>query len=251
MFAVWLAVSAGATEAEPVHPGEFYGYFSGWTGTAYTTPRGELALHPSIRSSWGVAKFLDLKASLVGEVFKPHLGAELAFAQGDAGALSVEAKFAAPWGGGLMDYGVVPHASVHLGENLLLDASVGIHGLAGSQAAATTGSLGGVSEPGLEAVRPELSLDVHVADPTWVVLTVRSDVYGWATTRVPQGVAGIYGVYGKKAIGVSGGLNVALLGLGGVEEELATLEELGVSGVPDLPTAVPVPLPQFQLWFRI
>lgn len=240
---------------ETVHPGEFYGQSSGWTGTAYTTPRGEFALHPFVRSSFGLLKNVDVKAPLLGQVIMPQLGLEVAFVQNDHLALSIEGQGAAPWGLGWVDLGVIPHASVHLTRGVMVDLSVGIHGLTRDRAILATSTDPGLvlEEGGVNTVRPELSFDFRIADPTWWVVTGRSDVHSWAESGIPQGSVGTYLVHGKGAVGFSLGMNLTLLGLGGVQEQLAVAEDAIDERVslPTVPDSLLLPLPHFQLWFRI
>jgi hypothetical protein len=251
---MWLVAVAEATPPEYLHPGELYGHWDGWTGTAYTTPKGSFMLHPLIRSSMGVSPALDLKASFLGELFGPHLAFEVAPVQNDKLALSLEARGRVNWGFETFEYGVVPHFSTWLSEKVLLDLSVGFHGRLGSvtDEGDTTGT-SGISfapEPGLRVIRPELSMDLKLSDPLWLILTMRGNALGWQD-KGPQGALGAYFAYGKGPIGFSAGGNLAILGLEGPREDVERLEEdLGVEFI-NLPAAIPIPLPHLQVWFRI
>lgn len=253
LLTVWLATAAQAKPPELVHPGEMYGHWGGWTGTAYTTPKGSVMLHPLLRSSFGLADFVDLKLSFLGEILRPHAAIEIAPVQTERFAFSVEARAGTGWGFRNVDYGVVPHLSVYASPKVLIDASVGVHGIAGG--AIDEGDTTGTSDPfrrdpGLTAVRPELSVDFHLNDPLWLVLTARGDTLAWSRTG-GQGALGAYVVYGKGTLGLSGGANLAIVGLGGPNEFLARMEQdLGVN-LFRLPAAFPIPLPHLQLWMRL
>jgi hypothetical protein len=250
----WLAVAAEAKPPEYLHPGELYGHWDGWTGSAYTTPKGSVILHPLIRSSFGAADFLDIKASFLGELLGPHLAFEAAPVQNDKFALSLEARGRTNWGFEILEYGIVPHFSAYLSEKVLVDMSLGIHGRLGSvvDEGDTTGTsgLGLAPEPGLKVVRPEVSLDLKLSDPLWLILTMRGNALGWQDNG-PQGALGGYFAYGKGPIGFSAGGNLAILGLEGLGEDIERAEEdLGIEFI-NLPAAVPIPLPHLQVWFRI
>jgi hypothetical protein len=245
----WFAVAAWAEAPETLHPGELYGFWSGWTGTAYTTPKGMVVLHPLLRSSIGVTDFWDLKASIPGELFGPQLATEVAFVQNDALALSVEARGQMGWGFNAVDYGFVPHLSLRLGDGALMDLSFGVHGQAGTERLETEQGDVILQRPGIRALRPELTFDLAANEMMWLVFTARSDLIGWDVNG-PHGALGAYLAYGHDLLGFSLGLNLAVLGLEGFGEDVnALLEPFG--GEINPPTAFPIPLPHAQLWFRM
>jgi hypothetical protein len=250
----WSLVAAEAKPPEFLHPGELYGYmWDGWTGTAYTTPKNTFMLHPIHRSSFGVAEFMDVKASLPGELLGPQLGIEVAPVQNDKFAVSLDVRGKTGWGFDSFKYSAVPHFSAYLSEKVLLDLSLGIHGRAGSSVDSgdTTGTAGQfVPEPGLRAVRPEISMDFHLSDPLWLVLTARGNALRWEENGA-QGALGGYFAYGKGALGFSVGGVLAILGLEGFGEDYSKFEQDVGIDLPNPPAAFPIPLPHAQLWFRL
>lgn len=251
---VWVGIARAGTP-ETLHPGELYGQAGGWTGTAYTTPRGELALHPFVRSSFGLLRNVDIKAPLLGQIVMPQLGMEVALVQNEHLAISVEGQGQMPWGRSWVDLDLIPHTSVHLSHGVRLDLSVAFSGLTRDRTVFETADQPGVTihESGLRTVRPEVAFDFRLADPTWLVVTGRSDVMAWSETETPQGTVGAYIAHGKGNIGLSAGMNLSLVGLGGVQEQLALAEEAIDERVslPEVPDSILLPMPHFQLWFRI
>jgi hypothetical protein len=122
----WLATAAMAKAPEGVVPGELYGFWSGWTGTAYTTPKGMVVAHPLIRSSVGVTDFWDIKAPILGQLTGPQLATEVAFVQNHTLAASLEARSKLGWGLNALDYNFVPHFSVYAGDDALIDFALSV-----------------------------------------------------------------------------------------------------------------------------
>ena len=252
---LWMVGVAVAGAPETLHPGELYGQAGGWTGTAYTTPKGELALHPFVRSSFGLLRNVDIKAPLLGQIVMPQLGMEIAIVQNARVALSIEGQGQMPWGLGWVDLDVIPHASAHLTNGVRVDLSVGFSGLTRDRTLFGNETRPGITvlESGLRTIRPEVSFDFRIADPTWLVVTGRSDVKAWSDSDTPQGAVGVYLAHGKGNIGLSVGANLALVGLGGIQQQIANAEAAIDEriGLPDVPDSVLLPLPHFQMWFRI
>ena len=93
-------------------------------------------------------------------------------------------------------------------------------------------------------VQAKLGADISLGPSTMLVLSARNDVDAWWRLQVFGGGAGLHLAYAKNVIGISTGLSV---------ERPAELVA-ALNAVPDplgLSTMVVIPVPQFQLWFRL
>jgi hypothetical protein len=244
---LWTMAAAGWAKApEYLTAGEQWSYVDGWTGNAYTVPKSMVVLHPTVRSGIGVTDQWDLKASVLGSLFGPNLSTEVAFVENEKIATSLEARGHVGWNLDSLDYDLIPHFSAHLSDDVLFDLSFGIHGQTGTER--VEGVI--LSRPGVQALRPELGFEFAANESLWFILTARSDLLGWSTNGA-HGVLGAYLAYGHDAIGFDLGLNLAVLGLQGFGEDVASVErELDVN-IWDPPPALPLPLPMVNVWFRL
>lgn len=247
MLALAAVSGALAAPAENVTYGEMYGHFEGWTGNAYTTDKGTVALHPFLRSSVGVTDFMDIKASILGEIGTPHLSVEVAPLQNERLAASLETRYGTGWGFRHHDISTIGHFSVVTGPKVMLDASLGAHMQYGTLVST---DLGGneieVEGAGFHTLRPELSGTFRLGDPTHLVVTARTNALTW-DQQGANGAIGTYLVWGYESFALSGGMNLRLFGTKAAEESLS----LAFGQDINLPAAIPVPLPHFQMWFRI
>lgn len=274
MYLALMALApAHATAPESLSLGELYGHQGGWMGNAFTTPEGMVSIHPFIRSSVGVTDWMDLKASFPRLLFGPQVFVEVAPIQSEVAAVSLELHYEAPWSLRRHTLGATAHASVVM-ETIVLNASLTARTEVGqlpllttttetgetSATAATSTPLPGtgtVVQPpdpeldasGADVLRPEIGLTFRMSDPTVFVLTARTNVLGWRRGG-PQGALGAYVAHASEGLGMSVGLNLAVLGLAGLNRELESLEEAGLQ-TPNLPAALPIPAPHAQLWFRL
>lgn len=248
MWLAWVSM-AFAKAPEELQPGELWGYWTGWSGNAYTVPKGMFVWHPFIRSGVGLTDFWDLKFSIPGEILGPQIGTELGWSN-DAIALSFETRGKTGWTFNALDYNLVPHFTAHLGDKTLFDAALTVQGQAGTKRLDTAQGSVTVENPGLKAVRPELSMDFAASDSVWIILTMRSNVAAWKDEGA-QGNLGAYVAYGKDVLGFSLGLNLAVLGLKGFGEGWEQLEKDLKVELWNPPPAVPLPLPHAQIWFRL
>ncbi|HHO53678.1 MAG TPA: hypothetical protein ENK18_23100 [Deltaproteobacteria bacterium] len=258
---------AYASAPETLSLGELYGHQGGWMGNAFTTPKGMASIHPFLRSSVGVTDQIDLKASLPRLLGGPQLFVELAPIQSESLAASLELHYQAPWSLVRHTLGATGHASLMLGT-VVLNASLTGRTEVGRRAVATLpvteptistppgeGTLlpdppdAQLEDPGTDVLRPEVGLTFRLSDPTALVLTARTNLLGWGRNG-PQGALGAYVAHGSDALGLSAGLNLAVLGLAGLQRELNSVEDVGLQPL-QLPAAVPIPLPHAQIWFRL
>jgi hypothetical protein len=246
---VWFASMAHAAAPEELTPGELWGFWSGWTGNAYTVPKGNFVFHPFIRSGVGLTDFWDLKFSIQGELFGPQLATEVGYSN-DLLAASFEARGKVGWGFNALDYALTPHFSIHAGEKAMADVSLSIVGQSGTKRIQTANGAINLSQPGLKAVRPELAFDIFASDHSWFILTARSDLLGWKENGA-HGTFGGYVAYGKDVFGMSLGMNIAILGLQGFGEDWDAFEQSLGADLWNPPPAVPLPLPHAQIWFRL
>jgi len=83
--------------------------------TAYTINRG-VVLHPLTRSTFGIMKHLDAKASIPGWILGPRLAVEYSPIESKMLALSIEPEATSLWGFKNWDAGATLHASVGTGR---------------------------------------------------------------------------------------------------------------------------------------
>jgi hypothetical protein len=88
MFA-WVATAFAAGGQLPA--GEF-------RNNAYTTEAGAFAIHPLMKSHFGVTDRVDVKVPFVGEIFGPRGSVEVGLVQTERLAVSIEPEFALGWG---------------------------------------------------------------------------------------------------------------------------------------------------------
>ncbi len=240
--------------AEPSSPtltaGELYGAFGGWTGNAYTVPEGDVMFHPLLRSGIGVAENIDLKTSFAGLILGPQVSTEITFASNERLAASVEPRVLASWKFNMLLAGVLLKVSGG-GEKVLVTGGLelsysSIHAEGADLNGDNVPDLDSVDEAGLDTLRPELSIELIVSEPSRVVLTARSNVMTYVNGASSTAI-GAYYAHGKNKLGVSAGLNVGVFDLTDINDAMETAH---IEPYFENDTAF-LAAPHLQLWFRL
>lgn len=240
--------------AEPSSPtltaGELYGSFGGWSGNAYTVPKGDAMIHPLLRSGFGVADNVDLKTSFAGLILGPQVSTEITFASNERLAASVEPRVLASWTFDALLAGVLLKVSGG-GEKVLVTGGLAlsyssIHTDGADLNGDNVPDLDRVEEAGLDTLRPELTVELIVSDPSRVVLTARSNVMTYLSGGSSSAI-GAYYAHGKNKLGVSAGLNIGVLDVTDINDAMATAY---IEPYFENDTAF-LAAPHLQLWFRL
>jgi hypothetical protein len=223
--------------------GELYGQYGYWSGNAYTVEKGQLILHPFMRSFYGVADGVQIGTNLLSNFAVPgiltdsgpvgaNLHVEVAPVQSQHGAFSVEGGFAtAVITNDLLD-------SYHVYGEFKGTGYV-------SQTVSITGALMGarhVYSDGrlVDRLRPKVAMEISISQSAMAILSARTDVLGFRTGGAPNAGGGAYVAFASGPVGFSFGANVDV-------QEVQVYDADG--DVVDV--ALPILLsPHLQLWFR-
>ncbi len=227
--------------------GEMYGHIGGYTGNAYTAPKGGLYLHPFVRSTVGVTERIDVKISPLGWIAGPNAHLEFAPIQNEDMAFSIEPGLIGVWSPVLVGYTNFFRFSKVAG-NGLFNLSLGLGGTFGNATLITGTQINDTlvvdnTDP-VNMVRPEVGYDFNLTDRSRLVVTGRTNLIG-LTRGVANGSIGAMWFYGSEQIGASLGVNVMAGGLD--PESVALLNQAGMR----VPAIVVLPLPHAQIWYRL
>ena len=253
MFALVVAAVAEAAPESGLQPGELYGHVGGWTGNAYTVPKGSVKLHPLLRSGIGATDFLDVKVPMLGFLLGPQFATEVGFIDTDTIAVSIEPRIAMSWTGQRFD--VSSAARVTLGDpqkglftaGFLVGHCSGC-GLRLDQDGDGTVDTTIAQREGLYALRPELTYELVLTERSHLIVTGRTNIVQLSRGRV-VGVIGAYYALVSKSLGISLGLNAGLQDITELNAYLSRVEGLGLREISV--DVLPIPLPHAQVWFRL
>jgi hypothetical protein len=241
-----LAASAKPSE-ENLTSGELYGHLGGWTGNAYTVPKGDVMFHPLLRSGIGLSDTVDLKLPILGMLLGPSLSSEIGIRPGDKLAVSFEPRFNSAWNFGWQEYGLL--GKVTFGAAQKTHFTLGVHTVYrnGYRDTNLDGTIG-PNDVGntMTVVRPEASLEFRLTDVSRFILLGRTNVVQLSKGKVVGAFGALYAL-GNGPIGLSAGMNFGFLDVQGVNALWVQAFDQPLFGK----DYVILPGPHFQLWFRI
>lgn len=212
--------------------------------TADTTPKGELILHPLLRSQIGIVEHFDLKASVLGFlVTGPQLAAEYQFLDTRSLKLSIEPEGNLRWG--FRTYGA--------GASLRATIPAGVHRVNVSVGArygqyyifdADLDTVGTQTREYTALTLPiNLGFDYVVDDSTAVRFVLNTSV-----ETFPDGAySGTFAVNWNHSLGENFRIAVGVVIVAGGTPDFYTLmDNLGLPRGPFV-----LPLPTFEMWWRI
>jgi hypothetical protein len=228
---------AADTAGSFLHAGEF-------RNNAYTTQRGDVVLHPLLKTHIGLAKGLDVKFPILGQIAGPRASVELGLVQGDAFALSIEPEAGASWSGGSFHGNAVARTTIGVGEHRFnLSAGGGY-----THATITTIDADGnetTSSLDFALIPVNLGFDLVATDRTTVRFVANTDVGAILATDVK---AGLVGFNWNHAAGDKFRVSAGVAAYVGENPITDLLDSIGIEGGPDLAT---LPLPTLELWWTI
>jgi hypothetical protein len=232
-----LTLSAAlAGESDVLAAGEF-------RNNAYTMEKGEYAIHPFLKSHFGVADNVDVKVPLLGDLLLgPRGSVEIGLVQNDAFAVSIEPDAYFGWRGRDYGAGATGRATLGLGEHRLnLSAGVGYrHAFLVDVDPNTEGDQ---SETVDGYVLPvNVGFDLALSDRSAVRFVGSSDL-NYIGSGEAGGIVGTNFNYASGPIGFSVGFAVLYNGAG------ADIDIPDESPIQANTTIIPVPTA--EIWFRI
>lgn len=232
-----LTLSAAlAGESDVLAAGEF-------RNNAYTMEKGESAIHPFLKSHFGVADNVDVKVPLLGDLLLgPRGSVEIGLVQNDAFALSIEPDAYLGWRGRDYGAGATGRATMGLGEHRLnLSAGFGYrHAFVADMDPDTEGDQSATVDGYVLPVN--VGFDLALSDRSAVRFVGSSDL-NYIGSGEAGGIVGTNFNYASGPIGFSVGFAVLYNGAG------ADIDIPDESPIQANTTIIPVPTA--EIWFRI